>query len=144
MSVIIDVCHVCHAENGVLYNFATTFSSIMVEFCGCSCCMLYGAVIRALQACVAYLMTIVQSKLARPSFISPAHCSENLGETSRPAPPTKGEGGKKRVPKMCPKKLDQPRPRKGEGRGLNQRPSEEKAACFNFRHIHVDVAISEK
>ena len=44
----------------------------------------------------AYLMTIVQSKLARPSFISlAAQCadtymrSENLGDTGGHAPPTK-------------------------------------------------------
>ena len=43
----------------------------------------------------AYLMTIVESKLARPSFISLAHNvqirmrSENLGDAGGHAPPTK-------------------------------------------------------
>ena len=59
----------------VLYNCATIFTSIWVKFP--QVVFIWGAVICALQA-AAYLMTIVQSKLARPSFISTAHTAPGI------------------------------------------------------------------
>ena len=74
----------------VLYNCATIFTSIWVKFP--QVVFIWGAVIRALQACVSYDNCPV--KVGPPLvYFNCTHCSGNLGETSRPSSPAHGRRG---------------------------------------------------
>ena len=78
-----------HAEDSEPYNFATTFCSIVVEFC----LQLY--VVWRSDSCLTSLRCVSYDncpvKVGPPLvYFNCTHCSENLGETSRPDPPTNG------------------------------------------------------